>query len=380
MYRKVVSGFLFMSALTVQVASAADVEPTIGAMLTYTQPAAVRDVDSRMPGLQLSADLPWQPLAGWRLQAVASLLQWERLDGRGDDRQYQLGLDMLRPFQPLAGTNPYAVAGLAAAREEVAGEGSIQPTLSLGGGLFWPLLDSALQLRLDLRAQLQHNDYETGGAANSGRTILMDGRFGVGLSWLFAGDSGMCQGAACGETVADADGDGVADSEDLCLESLPSAVVDHTGCEPATLRDSDSDGVLDAQDRCPATPLGSVVDAEGCAGEAAVVLEGVNFEFDSDVLTAEARDVLAPIATLLNGGLSAIRLEIAGHTDDLGGDDYNQALSARRAYAVKDYLAGLGVDPARLVATGYGALRPVADNSTEDGRALNRRVVFRVMD
>ncbi len=357
--------------------SQASEQPQLGAMMTYMHASSVRQAGAEMPGLQLSAMMPLARFKGWSMEAMAGWQALQRDDQSGDDQQYLLGFDVLRRFELGDRFTPYSLAGLALAYEDVRADSSIQPTLSLGGGLLWQTVMPALQLRLDLRAQLQEQNYYQAGADVSGRTVMVDGRMGLGALWQFGRAEGAC---APGDCVADEDGDGVADGEDLCVESLPGAIVDRTGCEPVSLRDTDGDGVLDNQDACPATPPGEVVDDAGCPAQPSVVLQGVEFAFGSDELSDEAKDVLRPIAQLLNGGLSVIRIEIAGHTDNVGDDDFNQALSARRAYAVKKFLASRGVSADRMVATGYGALRPVADNATAEGRARNRRVVFRVMD
>ena len=71
---------------------------------------------------------------------------------------------------------------------------------------------------------------------------------------------------------------------------------------------------------------------------------------------------------------------IEGHTDSTGPDGYNQGLSERRAEAVQGYLVDHGVSPSNLSTVGYGEAQPVADNSTREGRALNRRVELRVSE
>lgn len=76
----------------------------------------------------------------------------------------------------------------------------------------------------------------------------------------------------------------------------------------------------------------------------------------------------------------ALRLVVAGHTDSEGEDAYNQRLSEQRAEAVMQWLTGKGVDAARLTSEGLGESRPVADNGSDAGRALNRRVQLRVAD
>jgi OOP family OmpA-OmpF porin len=73
---------------------------------------------------------------------------------------------------------------------------------------------------------------------------------------------------------------------------------------------------------------------------------------------------------------SAVPVEIAGHADSQGSPERNLELSRRRAQAVLDYFVSRGEDPERFVAVGYGDTRPIADNSTEEGRQKNRRIEF----
>ncbi len=203
---------------------------------------------------------------------------------------------------------------------------------------------------------------------------------------------------------ADADRDGVLDGADQCPGTPPGTPVDDVGCP----RDSDNDGVSDAKDRCPDTPAGTPVDAEGCP--AAVdsdkdgvadardqcpntlggtpvdsngcppvvpsvigVLEGVTFHTNSDRLTRDAERVLDGVAAELNRH-PQVRVIVVGHTDDVGNDAANMALSLRRAQAVSRYLAGRGVAPSRMKYAGKGEEAPIASNATAAGRALNRRV------
>jgi outer membrane protein OmpA-like peptidoglycan-associated protein len=73
-------------------------------------------------------------------------------------------------------------------------------------------------------------------------------------------------------------------------------------------------------------------------------------------------------------------VEIEGHTDDLGRDDYNLQLSGRRASSVMRFLINTGVESSRLTSRGYGETTPIDDNSTEEGRQTNRRVVLRIVE
>lgn len=100
------------------------------------------------------------------------------------------------------------------------------------------------------------------------------------------------------------------------------------------------------------------------------------FHFDSDQLTADAREALHEIAeTLQAPSLSDCCFRFDGHADALGDDEYNRELSRRRAERVRRYLVDeLGVDQGRIMVDAHGENRPIADNSTEDGRRKNRRV------
>lgn len=148
---------------------------------------------------------------------------------------------------------------------------------------------------------------------------------------------------------------------------------------PPPVVDSDGDGVPDDRDRCPSTLPSTRVDSEGCAIEQAVVtLQGVHFETGSARLTPDSTDILQQAIAALRGQPS-MRVEVRGHTDSVGRDEYNLDLSKRRAQSVLEFLVDNGIARDRLAAEGFGEMRPVADNSTPEGRASNRRVEFRVL-
>lgn len=202
----------------------------------------------------------------------------------------------------------------------------------------------------------------------------------------------------------DGDGDGVADYLDKCADTPAGVKVDANGCPV----DSDKDGVADYMDKCSNTPASAKVDANGCPidtdgdgvadymdkcpnekGVAAnngcpevkqavketvsKALKDVQFETGKAALLKTSTPILDGIATLLKANPSQV-VEIAGHTDNVGSDEFNQKLSEKRAEAVKKYLVSKGVKAAQLKTVAFGETKPVSDNETQEGRAKNRRV------
>ncbi len=104
-----------------------------------------------------------------------------------------------------------------------------------------------------------------------------------------------------------------------------------------------------------------------------ILLQGVNFWEGSDQLTSESYSALDQVYESL-AYYTDLRVEIAGHTDNMGDEDANKALSMKRARTVLNYFVSKGIPKNRMTARGYGMERPVASNSTEDGRAANRRI------
>ena len=131
------------------------------------------------------------------------------------------------------------------------------------------------------------------------------------------------------------------------------------------------------KDRCPDTPKGDRVDVNGCSFKEELKLPGVVFATNKAELLADSSPTLNDaVATLKR--YPDIKVEVAGHTDSVGSDAYNRALSQQRATAVLDYLKAAGVTN-ELTARGYGERTPIADNKTEEGRQANRRVVLRIL-
>lgn len=180
----------------------------------------------------------------------------------------------------------------------------------------------------------------------------------------------------------DNDSDGVADAQDACPNQQGS--IAQGGC-PVT--DKDNDGVNDDADRCPTEPetRNEYLDDDGCpdarpqrveiTSEQIVIKQRINFATGKAVILKDSYPVLDDVALVLKD-YPNLRVEIGGHTDNVGDDNGNQRLSKARADAVFEYLLSKGVVATRMSTVGYGETRPVDTNMTEAGRINNRRVEF----
>lgn len=109
-----------------------------------------------------------------------------------------------------------------------------------------------------------------------------------------------------------------------------------------------------------------------------VMLENIFFEFDKATLLPESTKELDKLADIMID-YPHLQIEIEGHTDNVGSDEYNEKLSHQRAKAVVDYLLAANTDPTRISYKGHGSTQPIAPNDTEEGRARNRRVEFVIL-
>jgi len=201
---------------------------------------------------------------------------------------------------------------------------------------------------------------------------------------------GTPEGAVVDETgcPVDTDGDGVADGLDNCTDTQKGVRVDDFGCP----KDSDGDGVYDGLDRCEGTPSGVQVDEFGCpvpinemekefVDTGMIQLQNIYFETGKATLKPESHQVLHDVAAILVKWPS-LKIEIAGHADSRGDDEFNLELSRARAHAVLDYLIDTFPELKfeQFFVQGYGETQPIASNDTAEGRRMNRRVEFRVLN
>jgi OOP family OmpA-OmpF porin len=296
----------------------------------------------------------------------------------------------------------------------------------IGLGYLFPISDNFL-LRAEAKYRMDQHGHEAAGTTPDENPNFYDGVFDIGFLYRLGTEPGakaetanvvdtasldsdndgvpdatdQCPGTPAGAVVnengceQDADGDGVPDRLDKCADSAPGMAVNADGCP----LDTDGDGVPDDVDECPNSPAGAKVlqngcalqgdcrkphpgeqvDDKGCAVEQKFILKGVKFEFDSDRLTEDAKKILVEVAATLQA-YPDIKVELQGHTDNIGTDAYNQGLSERRAIAVKTFLAGASVEADRMTPTGYGEAQPIDTNETEEGRENNRRVEMKVLE
>lgn len=177
--------------------------------------------------------------------------------------------------------------------------------------------------------------------------------------------------------IPDNDKDGVNDEEDKCPDIA--GVARYQGCP---IPDTDKDGVNDEEDKCPkdAGPASN----SGCPVIDVVIVEKINkaannifFATGSAKLLPRSFISLKDVAQVMKDNPS-YKMDVDGHTDNTGSDELNQRLSESRANSVKQYIMENGIDESRIVATGYGEERPIADNNTAAGRAKNRRVEMKL--
>ncbi len=183
----------------------------------------------------------------------------------------------------------------------------------------------------------------------------------------------------------DNDNDGILDKNDKCPLKAEDkdGFQDEDGCPDP---DNDKDGIPDNLDKCPneAETVNGFEDNDGCPDKkpevmietkAPIILKGVTFKSGSAELSDNAKVVLdAVYRTLVD--YPEMSVQVRGHTDNTGSRDLNIRLSGMRAESVKSYLVFKGIGTERIETVGFGPDKPIATNSTEEGRALNRRIEF----
>lgn len=263
---------------------------------------------------------------------------------RTDFYRTGLGLDLVYAFGDRESLTPFVLAGLGYAYNDVLPDSDDDDNLVANVGVGFvtaPLIEGGA-IRVRGEGRYLYDDFGDG---------ISDIRFGLGLEFSLGGSEP--------ETVVE---------ERVEVVQVPTGVLD-----------SDGDGVIDDRDACPDTPAGTRVDGSGCPLEAILELRGVTFEFDRARLRPDAETILAWAVELLQK-YPVMRVEVAGHTDNIGTAEYNQQLSLERAMAVRDHFVAKGIAADRMEVRGYGFDEPKVDNDTELNRERNRRVELRVLN
>ncbi|MBA3546238.1 MAG: OmpA family protein [Nannocystis sp.] len=181
----------------------------------------------------------------------------------------------------------------------------------------------------------------------------------------------------------DADKDGFLDAVDACPQE-PGIAPD--GCPPPP--DTDGDGIIDKLDKCPLEPenYNGFEDEDGCRDDLPkeVVwnpnqpIEGIFFEFGKDKIQKKSFKTLDAAVKVLKD-FPSLRIEVSGHTDDVGSEEANLDLSRRRAESVKNHMVEKGIEASRVETVGHGRSKPIDTGKSAKARAKNRRIEFRVI-
>ena len=310
--------------------------------------------------------------------------------------------------------NPFFLLGAGGVSQDIAATKKTSMFGELGMGLYLPFSVAGELWRLEGRYALISNDHPAAPAEE----LFEDGRVNLGVLFTFGeiapdvvpleepvlapdSDADGVPDAQdkCPDTPRwvrpdangcspDSDGDGVDEARDSCPDTAAGTPVDANGCPvtpgaPATgilpaqaAGDDDRDGVADAQDACPNTTPRMDIDEKGCLKPETVSLRNVHFDLDSARLTGDGYILLRQVGASLKAD-PAMRLEVSGHADASGGDRYNTKLARQRAEVVRDFLHYMGIDESRLQVRSYGESQPVRENTSPEGRAMNRRVEFK---
>ena len=274
-----------------------------------------------------------------------------------DTEQEMISGNFLIGFEEFSGYTdnafkPYALIGAGRSKIEIEDEsgelvsGTVDTIGNLGLGAMYRIND-ALSLRGEARAIHNFDNNWWEGMALAGLEVVLGGHLAP--------------------TVA------VPPMQEPLVDTAPVVVVESD-------LDSDGDGVPDSIDACPGTPMNVVVDERGCPVPVDITDElkmelRVFFDNDKSTIKNQYKPEIAKVAEKMREyPNSTARIE--GHASKTGPSArYNQRLSEARAVAVKSMLTNeFGIEPNRLSTVGYGYDQPIADNNTEEGRAMNRRV------
>lgn len=338
----------------------------------------VRKVDNFIIMVDRSGSMDEKYVGTKEKKIVLAKALLERMNKMIPELGYMSGLSNAAPAKELLALETYSAASYGAGIAKVPTLIGSNPT-PLGEGL--KALEPALKAAVGRNAVIILSD----GQENTGEGSLkvaaaLAEKYGVCFHTIsFADTVNGNQKLLDDITALKSCGVGVSAAQltdDAALQKFVKDVFydSAAAADPCAL-DDDADGVNNCIDKCPDTIKGLAVDAAGCPVADIVTLK-VNFDFDKSDIKPEYHATLAEFASYMRQQQSFTVVEIAGHTDSKGSDEYNVKLSQRRAKSVRDYLVNkLGMDGKLFSAVGYGESKPIASNDTDAGRAENRRIL-----
>lgn len=313
-------------------------------------------------------------------------------------------LDALYNFFPEEQVNPYLAIGGGAYNIDIHHmDSNIDPLFNWGIGLKY-FLTEWVAFRVDARHLISVNELDNFDKASKDlhNNVTMDAGLNFSL-WGEGADKDKDgipnKKDSCPEVPEDKDGfedidgcpdldndnDGIVDLKDKCPNEAEDkdGFMDEDGCPDP---DNDNDRILDTADKCPneAEVYNGFEDEDGCPDKFilkkndTITLDNVYFKSGKADLVEASFAALDKVKAIFTDN-PGIKIQIEGHTDSQGSAAYNKNLSQKRCETVMKYLIDkLGIPKNQLTAKGFGEEKPVADNKTEEGRAKNRRIEFRV--
>lgn len=301
----------------------------------------------------------------WAIEAMYQYTKPER-SGSKEKMQVTYGhLDALYTLDMFEGSGwaPYLVSGLGRMSYRTKGFNKWDTTLNTGIGVKYAFTPR-FQFRMDGRYTLGTRHVDSGAALNMALVLVL----GKHYSQESQSKKPIVAEEPVEETVAEV-------VEEPAVEEQEPEV------EAEEFVDSDGDGVPDHLDECPDTKPGAKVDEKGCYVYLTETHEfnlSVTFAVGSADINENSKGDIEELAQFLNAYPNT-NATIEGHSDNTGSAAFNKQLSQKRADSVKQSLIDeFGISAERLTAIGYGVEQPIADNSTAEGRAKNRRVVAKV--
>lgn len=286
-----------------------------------------------------------------------------------DFYQYGLGLDLHYAFGDRDHMTPYVLAGLGVARNDVVPDrlDDTTPFANIGAGLVGRIKGIDM-LRYRVEARLVYDDF-LGGVLDTRLTAGLEIPLGTTAPQVITREVPVEVERVVTREIP---------VERIVTKEVPVEIEKVVYRTPEPLdNDSDKDGVVNDKDKCPGTLPGAKVDGDGCVVKQTLTLHNIGFATNSAKLTLDSKTLLQGVVQFLSAD-RGVRMQISGHTDDVGKDAYNLKLSKARAASVRSFLVAQGIDAKRLTSTGYGESRPISSNGTEDGREANRRVEFAI--